>query len=67
VHRLLVPGRRRGLRIRSVRFFFDDGKLPRVDRHAPYRVSYRLPFGAAERHVARATIRYRGGRGRSAA
>jgi hypothetical protein len=62
VHRLLVSGRRRGLHIRSVRFFFDDGKLPRVDRHAPYRVTYLLPFGAAERHVARATIRYRSGR-----
>jgi hypothetical protein len=61
VHRLLVSGRRSRLRIRSVRFSFDGGALPRVDRHAPFRVVYHLPFAAGTRHVARARVNYRGG------
>ena len=61
VHRLLVSGRRPRLRIRSVRFSFDNGVLRRTDRRRPYRVVYRLPFAAGTRHVARAEVRYRGG------
>jgi hypothetical protein len=61
VHRLLVSGRRSRLRIRSVRFSFDGGALARVDRRAPFRVVYHLPFAAGTRHVARARVSYRGG------
>ena len=62
VHRLLVSGRRAGVRIRSVRFSFDDGALARIDRRPPFRVVYRLPFAAGTRHVARAEVTYRSGR-----
>jgi hypothetical protein len=62
VHRLLVSGRRSGVRIVSVRFSFDESQLARVDRHPPFRVVYRLPFAAGTRHVARADVRYRIGR-----
>jgi hypothetical protein len=65
VHRLLVTGRRRGVRIVSVRFSFDGGQLARTDRRAPYRVAYHLPFAAGTRHVAEAQVTYRlGGRAR---
>jgi hypothetical protein len=59
VHRLDVSGLRGGVRIVSVRFFFDDGQLPRTDRRAPYRVTYRLAFPALSRHVAAARVTYR--------
>lgn len=59
VHRLLVSGRRRGVRILSVRFSFDGGQLARTDRRAPYRVVYRLAFAPGTRHVAEARVSYR--------
>ncbi|HEX5900105.1 MAG TPA: hypothetical protein VFY32_11950 [Solirubrobacteraceae bacterium] len=59
VHRLAVSGRDAGVRILSVRFFFDAGQLPRVDRRAPYRVTYRLSFPPLSRHVAVARVAYR--------
>jgi hypothetical protein len=62
IHRLLVSGRRSGVRIVSVAFSFDDGQLARTDRRPPFRVVYRLPFAAATRHVARADVTYRIGR-----
>jgi hypothetical protein len=61
VHHLDLSGLRGGVRIVSVRFFFDDGQLARVDRHAPYRVTYRLTFPALSRHVAAARVTYRSG------
>jgi hypothetical protein len=67
VHHLDLSGLRGGVRIVSVRFFFDDGQLARIDRHAPYRVTYRLTFPALSRHVAAARVTYRsGGRLRTA-
>ncbi len=59
VHRLLVSGRRGGVRIVSVRFSFDGGQLARTDHRAPYRVVYRLRFAAGTRHVAEARVTYR--------
>jgi hypothetical protein len=59
VHRLLVSGRPRGVRIVSVRFSFDGGQLARTDRRAPYRLVYQLPFAAGSRHVAEARVAYR--------
>jgi hypothetical protein len=59
VHRLLVSGRRRGVRILSVRFSFDGGQLARTDHRAPYRIVYTLPFAAGTRHVAEARVSYR--------
>jgi hypothetical protein len=59
VHRLLVSGRRAGAQIVSVRFFFDADQLPRVDRKAPYRITYRLSFPPLSRHVAVARVAYR--------
>jgi hypothetical protein len=59
VHRLLVSGRRRGVRIVSVRFSFDGGQLARTDHRVPYRVVYQLPFAAGTRHVAEARVTYR--------
>jgi hypothetical protein len=59
VHHLDLSGRRSDVRIVSVRFFFDDNQLVRVDRHAPYRVTYRLIFPALSRHVAAARVTYR--------
>ena len=65
VHRALVSGRRRGVRIVSVRFSFDGGRLARTDHRAPYRIVYRLNFPAGTRHVAEARVTYRlGGRTR---
>jgi hypothetical protein len=61
VHHLDLSGLRAGVRIASVRFFFDDGQLARVDHHAPYRVTYRLTFPALSRHVAAARVTYRSG------
>jgi hypothetical protein len=57
-HRLVLDGRRAGVRIVSVRFFFDDGQLARVDRIAPYRVTYHLTFPPLSRHVAAARVTY---------
>lgn len=58
--RLLVSGRRRGVRITSVRFSFDGGGAPSAtDRRAPYRHTFHLPFAAGERHVAEASVTYR--------
>jgi hypothetical protein len=62
VHRLVLDGRRAGVRIVSVRFFFDNGQLARVDRHEPYRVTYHLGFAPLSRHVAAARVTYRSGR-----
>jgi hypothetical protein len=59
VRRLLVSGRRRGVRIVSVRFSFDGGQLARTDHRAPYRIVYRLQFTAGTRHVAEAQVTYR--------
>jgi hypothetical protein len=60
--RLLLSGRRHGVRITAVRFSFDGGKAPAAtDRHAPYRHTFRLPFAAGERHVAEARVTYRRG------
>jgi len=59
VHQLLVSGRRRGVRIVSVRFSFDGGQLARTDRRAPYRVVYTLGFAAGTRHVAETPVTYR--------
>jgi hypothetical protein len=59
VHRLLVSGRRRGVRIVAVRFSFDGGQLARTDHRAPYRIVYKLPFAAGTRHVAEARVTYR--------
>lgn len=64
VHRLDVTGRRGRARIASVRFFFDEGTLPRTDRRAPYRAAVTVPFGPGERHVAAARVRYRVAGGR---
>jgi hypothetical protein len=61
VHRLDLSGRRGRVRIVSVRFFLDDGQLARVDRRAPYRVTYTLSFPALTRHVAAARVSYRAG------
>ena len=63
--RLLLSGRRHGVRITSVRFSFDGGNAPAAtDRRAPYRHTFRLPFAPGERHVAEARVTYRRG-GRS--
>ncbi len=60
--RLLVAGRRHGVRITSVRFSFDGGRAPTAtDRRAPYRHTFTLPFAAGERHVAEARVSYRKG------
>jgi hypothetical protein len=59
VHRLVVSGRRSAVGIVSVRFFFDAGQLPRVDRTAPYRATYRPRFAPLSRHVAVARVAYR--------
>jgi hypothetical protein len=59
VHHLDLSGRRGDVRIVGVRFFFDDNQLVRIDRHAPYRVTYRLTFPALSRHVAAARVTYR--------
>jgi hypothetical protein len=58
VHRLRIDGRR-GARIVSVRFFFDAGQPARTDHRAPFRIEFRLAFGAGSRHVAGAIVRYR--------
>jgi hypothetical protein len=58
VHRLDVDGRR-GTRIVSVRFFFDAGQPARIDHRAPWRVTFRLAFPPASRHVAGAIVSYR--------
>jgi hypothetical protein len=59
VHRLLVSGRRRGVRIVSVRFSFDGGQMARTDHRPPYRIVYTLLFAAGTRHVAEARVTYR--------
>jgi hypothetical protein len=61
VHHLDLSGLRGDVRIVSVRFFFDDGQLARVDRRAPYRVVYKLAFAPLSRHVAAARVSYRSG------
>lgn len=58
-HRLLLSGRRSGVRIVSVRFSFDGGQMARTDHRAPYRIAYTLPFAAGTRHVAEALVTYR--------
>jgi hypothetical protein len=60
VARLLVSGRRSGVRIVSVRFSI-DGALPRTDRRSPYRAAYTLTFPAGTRHVVQARVSYRRG------
>jgi hypothetical protein len=59
VHHLDLSGLRGNVRIVSVRFFFDNGQLARVDHRAPYRVTYHLTFPALSRHVAAARVTYR--------
>ena len=60
--RMLVRGRRHGVRITSVRFSFDGGKAPRRPTGArPTAHTFRLPFAAGERHVAEARVTYRRG------
>ena len=59
VHHADLSGLHGDVRIVSVRFFFDNGQLARVDHRAPYRVTYKLTFAPLSRHVAAARVTYR--------
>jgi len=57
-HRLKLDGRR-GTKIASVRFFFDDGQPTATDPSSPYRRDFILSFAPGTRHVAGAVVSYR--------
>jgi hypothetical protein len=66
VHRLLVSGRRSGVRILQVRFSFDDGELPRTDRRSASSTGCRSRPARGTSRAPTSRIESGAGRGRRA-